>query len=158
VEQLAAANTDGDRLYDAIETLLKGPEISLVAYGQPAYTDKDGHSRSDARVQWWNSNARTLRDVAEMGGDLTTESGEPYPELPELVLADGARSCVYTADIPVFYGHYWRHGVPEYSHDWTDHTACVDFSAVKPGGTLVGYRWSGETTIDPTHYVCLGGR
>ncbi|AWT52258.1 Ser/Thr protein phosphatase family protein [Mycolicibacterium smegmatis MKD8] len=152
LRHLAAASTKGDELYDAVETLLKGPEISLVDRGQPEYHDKDGHPRGSARVQWWNSEARTLRDIAEMGGKFTTATGEPYPPLPELELSGGDQSYVYTAQVPVFYGHYWRQGSPKHRHDWTNYTACVDFSAVK-GGKLTAYRWSGETTIDPGHYV-----
>ena len=53
-EQLVRASTKGDPMYEAVETLLKGPEISLAAHGQPAYLDKDGHSRKSARLQWWN--------------------------------------------------------------------------------------------------------
>ena len=56
------------------------------------------------------------------------------------------RSFVYTDDVPVFYGHYWREGSPEHLLDWTAHRACVDFSAVRDG-TLVAYRWSGERAI-----------
>jgi len=152
LQHLVAASTKGAELYDAVETLLKGPEISLVDRGQPEYHDKDGHPRGSARVQWWNGEARTLRDIAEMGGKFTTATGEPYPPLPELELSDGDQSYVYTAHVPVFYGHYWRQGSPKHRHDWTNYTACVDFSAVK-GGKLTAYRWSGESTIDPKHYV-----
>lgn len=42
---LAAAHDKAHELYDAIEILLKGPEISLVAHRQPKYLDKDGHPR-----------------------------------------------------------------------------------------------------------------
>lgn len=52
----------------------------------------------------------------------------------------------------MFFGHYWRRGTPEPEQDWTDYTACVDFSAVKRGA-LTAYRWSGETKINPQHYV-----
>jgi hypothetical protein len=47
----------------------------------------------------------------------------------------------------VFYAHYWRRGTPEHLHDWTDYTACVDFSAVIDG-PLTAYR--------PEHYVSVG--
>ncbi|MCV7281690.1 metallophosphoesterase [Mycolicibacterium flavescens] len=149
---LVAASTEDDPLYEAVETLLKGPEISLVAHGQREYLDKDGIARDSARVQWWHSEARTLRDIAEMGGGFTTSDGEPYSPLPELELSGTERSYVYTAEVPVFYGHYWRQGSPKHRHDWTDYTACVDFSAVK-GGKLTAYRWSGETTINAENYV-----
>jgi hypothetical protein len=150
VDHLVEASTKDNPLYDAVETLLKGPEISLVDHSQPPYHDKDGHRRDRARMQWWNGDARTLRDIAEMGGNFTTASGDPYPPLPELEL-EGNQSHVYTGKVPVFYGHYWRQGSPKHRHDWTDYTACVDFSAVK-GGALTAYRWSGEKRIRPEHY------
>ncbi|WP_135452772.1 metallophosphoesterase [Mycobacterium sp. DL99] len=152
VDHLVAATDENHWLYRAVETLLKGPEISLVERGQPEYHDKDGIPRPNARVRWWNSDARTLRDIAEMGGNFTTTTGEPYPPLPELELSDSDQSYVYPAGVPVFYGHYWRQGSPQHQHDWTDYTACVDFSAVR-GGTLTAYRWTGEKRIDPANYV-----
>lgn len=85
-----------------------------------------------------------------MGGNFTTEAGDPYPPLPELEVAD-ALSHVYIGKVPVFYGHYWRQGSPKHRHDWTAYTACVDFSAVR-GGALTAYRWSGEKQIRPDHY------
>jgi hypothetical protein len=150
VKHLVAANEQNDPLFTAVETLLKGPEISLVDHGQPKYHDKDGHPRENARMQWWNSEARTLRDIAEMGGNYTTEAGEPYPPLPELEVA-GTLSHLYPGKVPVFYGHYWRQGTPKHRQDWTAYTACVDFSAVR-GGALTAYRWSGEKHIRPDHY------
>ncbi len=152
VAHLVAATDENDPLYEAIETLLKGPEISLVEHDQPKYHDKDDIPRDSARVRWWNSEARTLRDIAEMGGNFTTATGQPYPPLPELELSGNDQSYVYPPGIPVFYGHYWRQGSPKHLHDWTDYTACVDFSAVK-GGSLTAYRWSGEKQIRPEHYV-----
>ncbi|MGV9803611.1 metallophosphoesterase [Mycobacterium sp. NPDC003449] len=152
VEHLVAATDEDDPLYRAIETLLKGPEISLVDHDQPKYLDKDGIARGNARMRWWNGEARTLHDIAEMGGNFPTESGEPYPPLPELELPADARSYVCIAEVPVFYGHYWRQGSPRHQDDWTDFTACVDFSAVKDG-TLTAYRWSGDKRIQADHYV-----
>lgn len=84
-----------------------------------------------------------------------TVGDELYPELPELELLADAMPYVYTDEIPVFYGHYWRRGKPEHRNAWTQHTACVDFSAVNDGA-LTAYRWSGETEIDPTKYHQLG--
>ena len=152
-DQLVETSTEGHPLYDAVEVLLKGPEISLVDHGLPPYLDKDGHRRTQARIRWWNESATTLRDLAEMGGNLTTEDGTPYPELPDIEVPAEERSYVYTDQVPVFYGHYWRWGTPEHLMDWTAHTACVDFSAVR-NGTLVAYRWSpGESRIKLENYV-----
>ncbi|WP_024440937.1 metallophosphoesterase [Mycobacterium sp. UM_WGJ] len=151
---LVAAYDKAHELYDAIENLLKGAEISLVGHGLPAYQDKDGHTREEARTRWWNSDARTLRDIVVMSSSYTTADGELYPQLPEKALPPGDRPFVYTGEVPVFYGHYWRQDSPTPGEDFTGRTACVDFSAVN-GGTLTAYRWSGEDTIDPDNYAQL---
>lgn len=151
VEQLGRASTKGDPLYIAVETILKGPEISLTDHGQPAYRDKGGFRRDHARLRWWDGEAGTLRDLAEINATFTTEDHEPYPPLPETPITD---RHVYTDRIPVFYGHYWRRDTPTPREDWTEYAACVDFSAVKDG-TLTAYRWSGEGRIRPDNYVQL---
>lgn len=155
VDDLVRASTEEDPVYDAVETLLKGPEISLTEHGQEPYLDKDGHPREQARMRWWNDGATTLRDLAEMGGNFTTKTGEPYPPLPDVAVPQGERTFVYEARVPVFYGHYWRRDSPERGQDWTDYTACVDFSAVK-GGRLMAYRWSGESRVEPGNYITAG--
>lgn len=152
LEQLVRASAKGDPLYTAVETLLKGPEISLVDHGQEPYIDKDGHSRRRARLRWWHDGQATLRHLAEMGGKFHTASGTPYPPLPDTEVSGDHQTYVYSDEVPVFYGHYWRNGTPTHRHDWTDFTACVDFSAVNDGA-LTAYRWSGENRIQPEHYV-----
>ncbi|MBJ7341837.1 metallophosphoesterase [Mycolicibacterium sp.] len=155
-DQFVRATTKGDSLYEAIEVLLKGPEIDLAGHGQPPYHDKDGHPRSKARVAWWKDEATTLRELSVMDGNFMTADGEPYPVLPEIEVAASERSFSYRGDAPVFYGHYWRSGLPRHGIDFTPRTACVDFSAIKTGA-LVAYRWHGETEIREDHYVGLRG-
>ncbi|MGV0718652.1 metallophosphoesterase [Mycolicibacterium sp. XJ662] len=152
VEQLVRASDENDPLYTAVETLLKGPEISLTDHGHDPYLDKDGHSRDSARLRWWHDGAPTLHGLAEMGGKFTTADGVAYPPLPNTPVAAAYQSHLYTEQVPVVYGHYWRRGAPAPGHDWTEFTACVDFSAVN-GGALTAYRWSGESRIRPDHYV-----
>jgi hypothetical protein len=142
-ERLIRATTMGDPLYEAIEVLLKGPEIDLSGHGQQSYYDKDGTPRTRARVAWWRDGASTLRDLSVMDGSFLTESGQPYPALPDVEVSAEERSFSYRGDVPVFYGHYWRSGRPRPGIDFTDRTACVDFSAINTG-TLVAYRWDGE--------------
>ncbi|MGB3485875.1 MAG: metallophosphoesterase [Mycobacterium sp.] len=154
-EQWVRSADPGDPLYTDVELLLKGPELSLVDYGQPAYRDKDNHRRDRARICWWSAGS-TLRDLALIAGNFTTDDGEPYPELPEIAVSDEAQSYVYEGSVPVFFGHYWRSGVPEEGTDWTSKTACLDFSAVK-GGAMTAYRWSGESEIKPENFVQVGG-
>lgn len=154
VDQLVRASTKGDPLYEAVEILLKGPEVSLTEHGQPPYRDKDGHDRPRARVRWWNESASTLRDVALIEGNFTTADGSPYPPLPDIEVNAAARSYVYDGSVPVFFGHYWRSGEPSYLVDWTARAACLDFSAVKRGA-LTAYRWSGESEVRAENFVQL---
>jgi Calcineurin-like phosphoesterase len=152
VYQFTRATTKGDPLYEAVEVLLKGPEVSLIDHGQPAYLDKDGNARQRARIRWWSEGKATLRGAALMDGAFETDDRLPYPELPDTEMSSDIASFVYTDEVPVFFGHYWRKGNPKHLVDWTAHTACVDFSAVK-GGTLVAYRWSGEKQVRGGNFV-----
>lgn len=145
--EAARRSDDPDSLYRAVETVLKGPELPL----DEPWLDKDGNARSQARVRWWRSGAATVRELAEVPGDARKADGSPYGPLPDTTAAPEARSYAYGDAVPVVYGHYWRTGAPVEREDWTAHTACVDFSAVK-GGTLVAYRWDGESAIDWRHY------
>ena len=153
-EQIVLATKDGDPLHRAIEVLLKGPEIDLGARGLPPYFGKDGHPRTKARVAWWRDQASTLRDLAVMDKNFKTESGETYPPLPDREASATERSFSYRGDVPVFYGHYWRTGQPKAGFDFTERTACVDFSAIN-SGKLAAYRWDGESEIQQGNYVNL---
>lgn len=154
VDDLVRASTEGDPVYRAVETLLKGPEISLVERGQPPFLDKGNHLREQARLRWWDGGATTLRALAEIDESYTTVDGQPYPPLPEIDVAEKYRAFVYGDQVPVFYGHYWRRGAPQETRDWTGYTACVDFSVAKEGA-LMAYRWSGESRIEPRNYIAV---
>ena len=138
---LQKATTKGTLEHRTLEVLLKGPEISLTKYDQPPFVDKDGHVRNEARIRWWNAQAETLDQLAEIPPHSRTPDGDPYPSLPDIECKDES-GFNYDGHVPVFYGHYWRTWAPTSGQDWTPNTACVDFSAVK-GGPLVAYRWSG---------------
>ena len=83
LEHFVQATTKGTDLYQAVEVLLKGPEISLKKYGQQPFWDNDKQERKEARIRWWDTDATTLRDLADVRG-AATETGDPYPELPAL--------------------------------------------------------------------------
>ena len=136
----------GQPAYESAEILLKGPEVPLP--DGFAYCDKDGHPRHRARFAWWNREATTLRDGAEIPSGARSLTGQPFPELPVDPIAhlDLPR---YTDDVPVSYGHYWRTGNPT---TVSQTTACVDYSAGK-GDPLVAYRWSGEPTLSSENFV-----
>ena len=144
------ASTKGHPLYESVEILLKGPEISLTEYGQQPYADHGGKTRTKARVRWWDADARTLEKIADVRGVTTLDGGE-YPTLPDLPVDAKHLSYVYTDTVPVIYGHYWFDWT-NHQDDWTDYTACVDFGVVKAGGKLVAYRWDGEPAITWRNY------
>ncbi len=145
MECLVAACQSGTIAYEAIETILKGPELHM---GGRAYRDKSGHVRKKARLRWWDPTATTLHELAEIPPGSLAPNGEPFGALPHEPV-DPDHVPRYTDEIPVIFGHYWRTGEP---HILNPTAACVDFSAVV-GGPMVAYRWSGETELDPNHLV-----
>jgi len=154
-DAFVAANTKGDPIYEAVEVLLKGPELDLAAYSLPEFRDEGGQVRDKARVQWWKSGTSALRDLVGFPEGSEQADGTPYPEIGDVVCIDRDRSFAYSEVVPVFYGHHWRSWAPDEHLDWTTRTACVDFSAVR-GGPLVAYRWRGEAEINHAHYVAHG--
>lgn len=152
IEGFRRASTKGDPIYDAVEVVLKGPELHLAPYDLPAFLDKGGDRRDAARVRWWQAGATRIGDLIDLAPGTRQPDGNPYPPVGDLAASDEDRSYAYSDPIPVVYGHHWRQWEPEQHLDWTPRTASVDFSAVK-GGPLAAYQWRGETEIDPTHYV-----
>ena len=148
-DQLAEASNEGSGLYEAVEVLVKGPEIDLARFGAGPFLDKDNHVRHSTRVRWWDDTAKTLADATVLPSHPRTPQGRPFvlPDRP----VPASDLYLYQEAPPVVYGHYSHEGEPHKKEDWTARTACVDFSAVK-GGTLVAYRWSGETDIDPANF------
>lgn len=138
-EFLVEASTKGTMAYKAIETLLKGVEVKLP--DGITFADKDGHTRSEVRVQWWRRDARTLGDVAlPFGVDIGHAADLDIPsDIP-----------VYPSNAsPCFIGHYWLHGEPS---PLAPNIACLDYSIAKDG-KLVAYRWNGETVLKDSGFT-----
>ena len=153
VEDYVEATRKGSALFDAVEVLIKGPEISLPEHGLDPYWDHEANKeRSKARIRWWDHDASTLPELAELR-NAKLKNEDPYPAYASRQVNDPRYlSYVYKDDVPLFYGHYWRQWEPVHRDEWTTYTACVDFSATR-GGTLVAYRWSGEPEIKRENYV-----
>ena len=133
----------GSPIYEAIENILKGPEVNM---GGVAYRDRDGHPRRNARLQWWKTSARSLRDLA-----LIPSGARGADNLPLPFLADDpidTNGLIYTDDVPVLFGHYWQTGTPGV---YSPTTASVDFSVANEGH-LVAYRWDGERELRNEHF------
>jgi hypothetical protein len=155
------ANQRGTVEYEAIEVLLKGPELDLRSYDQQDFKGPGDRFRHEARIRWWDPDATSLRELSEIPPGAETKSQDVYPDLPEIPCRFNEDRFDYEAGNPIlFYGHYWRkwnpqklrNWIPEKGTDWTENTVCVDFSAVR-GGPLVAYRWNGETEVNPENYV-----
>lgn len=143
VDGVVAASKRTTAVYDAVETLLKGPEVHL---GGRSYLDKGGHERHRARRRWWDPAAATLDAVAHVPPGSVTPSGAPFGPLPD-VPCDPAGQ--YLDMVPLVVGHYWCRPPLDV---WSPFVACVDFS-VAADGPLVAYRWSGEASLAAEHYV-----
>lgn len=142
-ELLHTSSQKGSWQYVAIETLLKGKEISLPE-GQ-AFSDKDGNVRHEIRVCWWDQGACTYKD-AFMGPE------HARTHIPEDEIA-GDHLIGYRHDEPpVFLGHYWLEGEPE---PLSKNIACTDYSVAKAGGKLVAYRWDGERILDKGKFLSV---
>jgi len=150
VEHFAEAHKPGTALNDAIEVLLKGPEISLVDHGMDPYWDfESGKERTDARIRWWDHDADTLPALAELRA-VKLKNGDDYPHFEPRSVDAAHLDYVYKARVPLFYGHYWREWESQ-RDEWTTYTACVDFSG--GSGIMVAYRWSGEPQIHWENYI-----
>jgi hypothetical protein len=133
-----AASRRGSPEYRIVETILKGPEVTLP---EGKAFPQGGHMRTDARVRWWDSSAITFRQAAIV--DAHTQALLPETLIPV------DRVLGYDDQKPVFFGHYWMTGKPRLL---AARVACVDYSAGR-GQPLVAYRWDGEQNLVQGHFV-----
>ncbi len=133
-----AASRRGTAEFNALECVLKGPEMKLPEGLQFPQGDE---VRSEARIRWWMPRSSTLREAALV--DSATVA-----RLPDLPIPDNLWPR-YDTSKPIFIGHYWMRGNPE---PLTSRIACLDYSVAKDG-PLVAYRWRGEADLSPDHFV-----
>jgi len=120
--------------YHAVETLLKGPELTLP--NEDIFTDKEGTVRHKVRVQWWKKKLLTYQQAA-------VGSKQSRKKLADTPLLNNNIPLYPDNAIPVFFGHYWFSGVPEIA---SDNAICLDYSAATTGA-LVGYRLNNSKII-----------
>ena len=124
-------------LFDDIECLLKGVEISLPE-GE-VFIDPYGIERTELRAKWWLSGAIPFNQVLVDEG----VAEEVITPIDENALKGYSLDCD-----PCFIGHYWRTGTPERI---LPNLACVDYSVAKKG-KLVAYRYSGESMLENKNF------
>lgn len=138
-EQTSRENSEA---FNAVETLLKGLEVSLPSGYE--FRDKDNHPRSNIRTRWWDFEGITYRDLAMVPADVIELI--PHEPIPDDVLPG------YDSKKPVFVGHYWMSGEPA---PLNDYIACLDYSvAGKHGGKLCAYRWDDDATLSKKQFCC----
>jgi hypothetical protein len=142
-EFLRVACTKGNKLFDAVDIVLKGKEAHLPE-GQ-FFLDKDGHRRQEIRTRWFEApEGLTYGTYAFQSPDIECD----IPLLDEVIRK--ARPYPRAAK-PVFFGHYW---LSEPSPKLlVENVACVDYSVAK-GGFLCAYRWNGEQILRNQSFAC----
>ena len=60
-ELLIEASREGSWQYQAVETILKGKEVLMPA--GTSFKDKDGNTRHEIRVRWWDQGVKTYREA-----------------------------------------------------------------------------------------------
>ena len=142
-EFLIKAATKGSPEYEAIETLLKGVEVSLP--DGHTFCDHTGHERDEIRVRWWHPDPAGCPV-----SDLVFPENHAIPPAP-LHPEAAAEFPGYPADaVPLFFGHYYKPADSEHTPE-AHNLACLDHSAATDG-PLLAYRWSGEATIKLENY------
>lgn len=140
-ELLHRASEEDTHEFLAIETLLKGREIPLPV--GITFADKEGHFRKRMRARWYASPAgHTYRSYAMSNA---VDCNDPLDEETASALPG------YPHDAPpVFIGHYWLRDHPP--TPLAPNVACLDYSIAKDGW-LCAYRWNGEHTLSPEHFL-----
>ena len=132
-------------LYQAVENVLKGKEVSLPC--GVSFSDKDGHDRTEVRIRWFEHPAgKTFKQYAF----------HPVEEIPDMPVPESKRVTPYDrSEPPVFVGHYWLKA--DRPARLAANVACVDYSVAKHG-SLCAYRWDGETELDDEKFVWVKAR
>ncbi len=145
-EFLHRSATKGSKEFEAIDKLLKGPEIPLpLTFSAP---DSEGFERTEMRLAWWKPRSggnRFRYDELAVPG----EGNMPSDIIP---VEDLKRWPGYAnGEEPVIFGHYWLPA--DAPAPLSANAACVDFGVAKPGWRLVAYTWRGERTLTAEHFA-----
>jgi hypothetical protein len=131
-EHWADAFDSSHELYELIETLLKGPEVTLPSGF--SFHDKNGIERHQIRAAWWKDeySAQTYRDLA------IVPTGQA-DVIPNVKLERSAKTFNQQSLLfPVVVGHYTLAPTP-FPTSLSESVVCVDFNAAKEDNPLVGY-------------------
>lgn len=140
-ELLIASSVKGSLLNKAIDITLKGNELFI--HGGFNFIDKDGKKRNVIRTRWWEDPSLSTYH------NYSIEEYDSLPDIP-IDLSKIKNIFYYSAEEkPVFFGHYWRKGIPEL---FRNNVCCLDYSVAK-AGFLTAYRFDGETKLSNDKFV-----
>jgi hypothetical protein len=144
---LVADASIGDHpAFDAIETVLKGPEVRIP--DGVKFHDKGSHTRTNVRLTWWNESATNWSALLPPGTKILAADGTRIDALPDTPIPEHLLRQ-YTGDVPVIFGHYWFKAPMALTNPLA---LCVDYSA-GAGGPLAAYRFDGEPTLQADNLV-----
>ncbi len=142
---LAEAADSEHPVGNAIERVLKGPEVTLP--DNATVVDKEGHTRRRVRIRWFES---------PEGRSLGSYAFPVIPGLEGMAVPASVRPSPYPRKAPpLFIGHYWLDG--RCDPLLGPNLACLDLSVAK-GGKLCGYRFNGESVLNPHAFVKVSAR
>ena len=129
----------------AIERVLKGPEVTLP--DNATVVDKWGQARRRVRIRWFESPA---------GQTLGSYAFPVLTELEEMSVPASVRPSPYPREAPpLFIGHYSLDS--RCKPLLQPNLACLDLSVAR-GGSLCGYRFNGESVLNPGKFVKISTR
>lgn len=129
---------------EALEILLKGIEVPLPA--PHSFKDHTQAVRKNFRARWWEavSEGAVCSALVFPASDQISD----WPVAPEAL----PMFQPYCSEAPpVFFGHYFKPADSPLAPE-RHNVACLDHSSAKDG-PLVAYRWKGEASIKPEHYI-----
>lgn len=142
---LQACATEGTLEHQAVETMLKGPE--MPATDGNLFRDKEGTYRDTIRTRWWGiRSGLTVRDISMPPGSM----------VDAMAVDDTILQFIpnYEPDEPaVFFGHYWLPADAPKA-PLAPNIACLDYSAGIEG-PLVAYRWDSVSPLQPSHFTTV---
>jgi hypothetical protein len=139
---LQAAAVKGSPERAAIAGATKGLELQLP--DGLKFRNHDGSLQRAPRIRWWLPRGSSWHEAAFVPADCR-----------ELLLDKPMPDCEGFGEVegtPVFIGHYWMDGLPA---PQSPKVACCDYSVPKRG-SLVAYRWDGETNLTERNFVESG--
>jgi len=116
-------------------------EIALPA--GLSFTDTDGNKRHEVHIKWWAENIQTYQQAAVH--EIESLQNQPSINLPVNFKSTGYE----TAQIPVFFGHYWFTGD---TFPISNNVACLDYSAAGDG-PLVAYAWEQPHDLQGKNFI-----